>query len=146
SEAMGIGWRTDYPGAEMNLAIRTSELTKTRINFETPDEPTHFVVRMNGDPSLYECPFVFASDVGTLGFSQQEADRLGDYLLKGGLLWCDDFWGEAAWEQWSHEIAKALPPSKYPIADVAPGDPLYKAFFEVARVPQITNIQFWRQT
>src|SRR5688572_33145102 len=47
TEPMGVGWRTDYPGAENNLAIRTSELTKTRINFEASDEPSHYVVRLN---------------------------------------------------------------------------------------------------
>lgn len=145
-EPMGVGWRTDYPGAENNLAIRTSELTKTRIDFEAPNEPSHFVVRLKDDPSLFQCPFVLASDVGTIGLSGQEAERLGDYLRKGGFLWVDDFWGEAAWEQWSREIGKALPPAQYPIADVPPGDSIYRMLFQIARMPQITNIQYWRQT
>ena len=144
SEPMGIGWRTDYPGAETNLMIRASELTKTRINFDGPDDPTNYVVRMTDD-ALFGCPFTMASDVGTIGLSAQEARQLGTYLLKGGFLWVDDFWGTEAWAQWSQEIAKALPPSAYPIQDVVPGDPLYRAVFPVARVPQITNIQFWRQ-
>src|SRR6266478_1380109 len=45
AEAMGIGWRTDYPGAETNFMIRASELTKTRINFDAPQDPTNYVVR-----------------------------------------------------------------------------------------------------
>src|SRR6266498_3979898 len=31
-EAMGIGWITDYPYAELNLTTRLSELTKTRVS------------------------------------------------------------------------------------------------------------------
>ena len=89
-EPSGSGWNTDYPGAENNLAIRTSELTKIRINFDAPDEPSHYVVRMTDDPSLFQCPFTLASDVGTIGLSQQEAARLGQYLRKGGFLWVDD--------------------------------------------------------
>ena len=142
-EAMGMGWRTDYPGAERNLMIRTSELTKTRVHFENPGQPAHYVVRMTDD-ALFQCPFAMASDVGTIGISAAEAARLRDYLLKGGFLWVDDFWGDAAWEQWATEIGKVLPPSDYPIVDIRPGDPLYRAILAVADVPQVSNIQFWR--
>jgi hypothetical protein len=96
------------------------------------------------DPSLFQCPFAMASDVGTIGISDAEAASLRAYLLKGGFLWVDDFWGDAAWEQWSHEIGKVLPPAQYPIVDIQPGDSLYRAIFDVADVPQVTNIQFWR--
>ena len=96
------------------------------------------------DDALFNCPFTIASDVGTIGISPTEAERLRAYLLKGGFLWVDDFWGTAAWEQWSREIAKVLPPSEYPITDVKLDDPMLRALFEVRKVPQITNIQFWR--
>jgi hypothetical protein len=33
-----------------------------------------------------------ASDVGTIGLSQEEANALRLYLQKGGFLWVDDFW------------------------------------------------------
>ncbi|MBM3778948.1 MAG: DUF4159 domain-containing protein, partial [Acidimicrobiia bacterium] len=138
------GWRTDYPGAETNLMIRVSELTKTRIHFDAPQSPTHYVVRTTDD-ALFECPFIVASDVGTIGLSPAQAERLGEYLRKGGFLWVDDFWGDAAWNHWSREIGKALPPSEYPITDVEPGHTLYNSMFDVPGVPQITNIQFWRQ-
>ena len=142
-EAMGMGWRTDYPGAERNLMVRTSELTKTRVHFERPGQPAHYVVRMT-DEALFQCPFTMASDVGTMGLSEAEAAALRSYLLKGGFLWVDDFWGDAAWDQWSHEIGKVLPPAQYPIVDIRPGDSLYRAIIDVPDVPQVSNIQFWR--
>ena len=149
-EAMGIGWRTDYPYAEINLMTRASELTKTRVLFETGGEggeagtPTHYVVRLT-DEALFGCPFTMASDVGTIGLSTEEAAGLGQYLRKGGFLWVDDFWGNEAWAQWAREIGKALPPAEFPIEDVLPGDPIFRTLFEVPGVPQITNIQYWRQ-
>jgi len=85
-----------------------------------------------------------ASDVGTIGLTEQEAARLRLYLEKGGFLWVDDFWGNAAWEQWSREFAKAMPPSEYPIEDVPLTDPIFQSMFEVKRVPQVTSIRFWR--
>jgi hypothetical protein len=143
SEPMGIGWQTDYPFAEINLTTRLSELTKTRVSRRNNGEPNHFVVRLTDD-ALFNCPLTVASDVGTIGFRPDEIDRLRTYLLKGGFLWVDDFWGTLAWQQWSSEIAKVLPPSEYPIVDIEPDDPLLKTMFEVKQIPQITNIQFWR--
>jgi hypothetical protein len=142
-EPMGIGWQTDYPYAEVNLTTRLSELTKTRVSRDTGGHPNHFVVRLTDD-ALFNCPITVASDVGTVGFSAAEVDRLRTYLLKGGFLWVDDFWGSLAWRQWSTEIARVLPPSEYPVEDVPLDDPMLKTMFEVRKVPQITNIQFWR--
>ena len=142
-EPMGIGWQTDYPYAEVNLTTRLSELTKTRVSRDHAGQPNHFVVRLTDD-ALFNCPFTVASDVGSLGFSDAEAERLRTYLLKGGFLWVDDFWGTLAWRQWSGQIARVLPPSEYPIVDVPLNDPMLKSMFDVHKVPQITNIQFWR--
>jgi hypothetical protein len=142
-EPMGIGWQTDYPFAEINLSTRLSELTKTRVSRNHDGQPNHFVVRLTDD-ALFNCPLTMASDVGSLGFTPDEIDRLRTYLLKGGFLWVDDFWGTLAWRQWSTEIAKVLPPADYPIEEVPLDDPVLRSMFEVAKVPQITNIQFWR--
>ena len=142
-EPMGIGWQTDYPYAEVNLTTRLSELTKTRVSRDTEGHPNYFVVRLTDD-ALFNCPFTVASDVGTVGFSLPEIERLRTYLLKGGFLWVDDFWGTQAWRQWSNEIARVLPPAEYPVTDVPLDDPMLKTMFEVHKVPQITNIQFWR--
>ena len=43
-----------------------------------------------------------------------EAARLREYLLKGGFLWVDDFWGEYAWQVWESQISKVLPPAEFP--------------------------------
>jgi len=142
-EPMGIGWQTDYPYAEINLTTRLSELTKTRVSRNHQGHPNHFVVRLTDD-ALFNCPLTMASDVGSLGFRPEEIDGLRTYLLKGGFLWVDDFWGTLAWRQWSGEIAKVLDPATYPIVDVPLDDPMLKSMFEVTKIPQITNIQFWR--
>ena len=144
-EPSGGGWRTDYPYGEINLMIRLSELTKTPVPFEGERQPTHYVVRLTDD-ALFECPLTMASDVGTIGLSDAEAEKLRLYLLKGGFLWVDDFWGTAAWQQWTRELAKVLPPSEFPIEDVPLSDPIFSGQFVVTEVPQITNIGFWRRS
>jgi len=144
-EQSGIGWQTDYPYAEINLMTRLSELTKTRIGHDDNESPRHYVVRLTDD-TLFNCPFLMASDPGTMGLSDVEAQRLHTYLLKGGFLWVDDYWGEAAWKQFESQIAKALPPADYPIEDVPPDDPIMHTVYSLSHVPQVSNFQFWRRS
>jgi hypothetical protein len=143
SEPSGIGWRTDYPYAEINLTTRLSELTRTRVSRGADRQPNFYVVRPL-DRTLFSCPFIVASDAGTIGLTNDEAEQMRIYLLKGGFLWVDDFWGTAAWDHWSSQIARVLPREEYPIEDVALDDPMLHSLFDVKAIPQITNIQFWR--
>ena len=143
-EPSGGGWRTDYPYGEINLTTRLSELTRTAVSRRGGSgQPNHYVVRATDD-ALFQCPFVIASDVGTLEFSAEEAERLRTYLFKGGFLWVDDFWGSYAWENWTIELDKILPRPEFTIEDVPLSDPIFHSQFVVTKVPQITNIGFWR--
>jgi len=140
----GMGWGTDYPDAEINFSIRLGELTKTRVG-QDGDEPNHLVVRPT-DQALFQCPFVMASDPGSAGFSDADAAGLREYLLKGGFLWADDFWGDDAFEDFANEIGKVLPRGQYPIKDIPPEHPIYRMLFPLAKIPQVPSIQFWRQS
>jgi hypothetical protein len=142
-EANGNGWRTDYPWGQRNLLIRLSELTKTRVSRPADGFPHVWLVRLT-DPALFECAYLMASDVGTIGLSEDEAAALRLYLRKGGFLWVDDFWGEEAWAQWTRELSRALPPSEYTIEDVPLDDPIFHSLLDVKKVPQVTGIGFWR--
>jgi hypothetical protein len=142
-EAGGQGWSTDYPDADINFSIRFAELTKTWVSKQPSGVPNHWVVRAT-DPWLYRCPFVLGSDVGTMSLRDDEVAALRDYLLKGGFLWVDDFWGSRAWDNFESEMARILPPGQYPLKDFGPDHPIYRTMFPLAAIPQIPSIQFWR--
>ena len=112
-EAGGTGWSTDYPDAELNFSIRLSELTKARIIRGADGKPVHVTVRLTDD-SLFKCPYLHMEDVGTMALSDEEVRKLREYLLKGGFLWVDDYWGDYAWDQWVEQIARVLPPARVP--------------------------------
>jgi hypothetical protein len=141
----GGSWSVDFPRAEVNLSIRLSELTHTPVSFDANREPRHLVVRPTDD-TLFQCPFVMATEVGAAYFDEQESARLREYLVKGGFLWVDDFWGSYAWEYWESQLARILPPGEYPVLDLPPAHPLFRAQFEVNGVPQIPSINFWGGT
>ncbi len=145
------GWSTDYPGADINFSIRLGELTKTTIAMrddsnEIP-EPDAIVVRLTDD-ALYQCPFVMMEDAGTARFNNLEVERLQDYLLKGGFLLAADYHGSWARQQFDDEIARVLPPGRFPIRDLTPpfDHPLWTGMFTVTQLPQMASINTWRRT
>ena len=95
------------------------------------------------DEALYQCPFTIASDVGTVGLERPEAEQLRDYLLKGGFLWADDFWGTYAWQWWEAQVRRVLPAAEYPFVELPRDHPLFHSQFQVQRTPQIASINFW---
>jgi uncharacterized protein DUF4159 len=144
-EEGGQGWTTDYPGADINLSIRLSELTKITVSRARNGEPNHVVVPIM-DPLLFKCPFLMIEDVGTVRFSDQEVRQLRAYFDKGGFMWADDFWGTWAWEQWEEEIGRVLPPGEFPIVEIPMDHPMFRTLYTVTTVPQVANIGFWRRS
>jgi hypothetical protein len=142
-EAGGQGWSTDYPDAELNFSIRLSELTKTRVRFTGEGDPDFVTVRLT-DESLYQCPYLHMEDVGTVSFTGADVAALRNYLLKGGFLWVDDFWGSTAWESWVAQISRVLPEAEFAIHDVPLDHPIFRTQFDVKALPQIPSIQHWR--
>jgi hypothetical protein len=140
----GGSWLVDYDRADINLSIRLSELTRTRISRDSSGEPNHVVLRLTDDV-LFQCPFIMMTEVGSTYLSPEEAARLREYLLKGGFLWVDDYWGEYAWDQWVEQIGQVLPPADFPIVDLPLGHPIWQSQFELKELPQIPAIQSWRR-
>jgi Domain of unknown function (DUF4159) len=136
----GGGWSVDYPRADVNFPYRLSELTNTWVSKDKSGNFNHAVVALT-DAELYKCPFIMMTEVGAALFDDAEALALRDYLLKGGFLWADDFWGERAWSVWQGEIAKALP--EYQIVELPLDHALFQMLYQVTRVPQIPSINSW---
>ena len=141
----GSGWSTDYWDADINFSTRLGELTKTTISRQPDGRPNHLSVRI-ADPLLFQCPFLSATDVGTALFTDQETEILRTYLLKGGFLWVDDFWGPYAWDNWVGQISKVLSPAQFPIRDLGLDHPIRRTLFEFTNLPQIPSINFWRRS
>jgi hypothetical protein len=137
-------WSVDYPRADINLSVRLSELTRTDVSF-TNGEPNPLLIRLTDDV-LFRCPFIMMTEVGSAYFDEKEAERLREYLLKGGFLWADDFWGTYAWEWWAGQFSKVLDPAEYPIIDLPSSHPLFSSQFVIQKVPQIASINHWAAT
>jgi len=138
----GGSWNVDFPRADENLSIRLSELTKTPVGMGSDDLPKHLLINLR-QPELFHCPFIMMTEVGRLFLDEDEAAGLRNYLLKGGFLWADDFWGERAWQLFESQIRKVLPAASYPIIDLPVTHPMFTSLMRVKRIPQIPSIGFW---
>jgi hypothetical protein len=132
----GGSWMTDYPLADIDLSIRLAELTKMRVAFDSPGQPQHLIIPLTGE-ELFQCPMIMMQEVGRLFFNDEDAARFRNYLLKGGFLWVDDFWGSYAWDSWATQIRKVFPAGDYQIVDLPPAHPIFHTMFELKAVPQI---------
>ena len=136
----GGGWNVDWPRADLNLSFRLSELTTTPISRDQTGEIRHIVIRLT-DPELYRCPFVMMTEPGGAFFDAKEAAALRTYLLKGGFLWADDFWGSRAWTVWAGEIGKVLP--GLPIVELDLDHEIFHALYDVREKLQVPAIGWW---
>ena len=95
------------------------ELTYTHVKLDDERQPNIVVVRLTRSAAL-PLPDALHGRHRHAALHEPEVANLRDYLLKGGFLWVDDFWGSAAWEHWAREIGRVLPPAEFPIFDIPP--------------------------
>ena len=90
------------------------------------------------DPELFNYPFIYIVEPGSLRFTEDEVTALRQYLLNGGFLMVDDFWGEREWQNFEYEISRVFPnrvPEELPLSH-----PIFHAVFDLKEKPQIPNI------
>ncbi len=141
-ERGGSGWDTDFPNADNNLMFRAEELTTIGMAKHPNGEFAYSVV-LATHPDLYRCPFLFASDVGTMGLTDSEVASLQNYLEKGGFLWVDDFWGTRAWVRFESLLKRIVPDAQ--VVELTPEHPMMSAMYNVQRIPQIPSWNQWRR-
>src|SRR5215217_34034 len=86
-DGQGSGWwMMDWPAAENHFTLGLQRLTRIDAG-----DPRH--VRLTDD-RIFDYPWIYATQTGWWGLSDIETRRLREYLLRGGFLVVDDFWGE----------------------------------------------------
>jgi hypothetical protein len=127
----GGGWTTDYPDADLNFSYRLQQVTSLKVN------PTPKVLELT-DESLFDYPFIYIVEPGGLEFTEEEVAALRKYLLNGGFLMVDDFWGEYEWENFHEQITRVFPekePEELPLEH-----PIFHCVFDLKEKPQLPSI------
>jgi len=127
------GWATDYPDSDLNFSYRLHQLTSMEVN------PDGLVLELT-DPRLFDYPFIYIVEPGRLLFSEEEVKNLRRYLLNGGFLMVDDFWGQAEWDNFYYQIKRVFP-EREPV-ELELDHPIFHAVFDLKEKPQIPSIDW----
>lgn len=126
----GGSWSIDYPEADKHFAHLLSRLSSVD---SSPDENA---VRLT-DPDLLHLPFIYALEVGAMQLDEAEVESLRDYLLAGGFLFIDDFWGSWAWENLVDQMQRVFPDRA--ITDIPSSHTIFNLVFDIAEIQQVPN-------
>jgi hypothetical protein len=127
-------WMQDWPAAEIHFSQGIRRLTRIEVGDERHVPLT--------DDSIFDYPWVYATQVGFWQLSDEETARLREYLLRGGFLVVDDFHGPEEWSVFSATMSRVFP--EYAIEDMGEDDPLLHVLYDLDQRTQIPGLRHLR--
>jgi hypothetical protein len=129
--SFGGSWATDYPKADRQFLTIIDRL----IDLDAYEREN--AVRLD-DPDLRTFPFLYALEVGYMYMTEPEVQGLRGYLLAGGFLMIDDFWGTRDWANFEREIKRVLP--EYSIVEVPLDHPVFNTVYKIEEIVQVPSL------
>lgn len=127
-------WGTDYPDSDLNFSYRLHELTSLEV------DPDGKILELT-DEALFDYPFIYIIEPGDMMLTEPEVTALRRYLLNGGFLMVDDFWGEDEWNNFYQQIKRVFPdrePVELPLEHE-----IFHCVYDLKKKPQIPSINHW---
>lgn len=124
----GTSWAVDYPKGDRHLA----ELLRrfTRADVRSVEQP----VNLEDGEDVYYWPFLIVGLAGNWNMTDKQAAKLREYLLRGGFLYADSFFGSRDWAIFSSAMKRVFP--EYPIFDLQPDHPILNVVYNLTELPQ----------
>jgi hypothetical protein len=136
-DSSGGNWATDTPDSDLNLSYRLQQMTSIKV------DPNGRYLHLT-DPDLCDYPFIYMVEPGSLYLNDDEVVALRKYLLNGGFLMVDDFWGEREWAGMAGEIKKVFPDREW--VELPLTHPIYHCVFEIKTKSQVPGIWYWESS
>jgi hypothetical protein len=131
----GDGWRTDHPDSDYNFSFRLQQLTSLKVN------PNPKIMRLTDD-ELFDYPFIYIIEPGSLVFSEEEVAALRTYLLNGGFLMVDDFWGDYQWQNFYEQIKRVFPEPQREPQELPIEHEIFHCVYRLKDKPQVPSIDY----
>lgn len=124
-------WQNDFPDADLNF----SAWFQKEIGLKT-ERDGKVMALTNAELKRY--PFIYIVEGADMRLSTAEAQSLRDYLLGGGFLMVDDFWGEEAWARFSAQMKQVFP-NRDPV-ELSIEHPVFHCYYDIREKPQVPNV------
>jgi len=132
-------WYSDYPDSDLNLSYRLQQLTSIKVN------PNGRVIDLT-DPELFDYPWIYMVEPGLMILEEEEVPILRKYLLNGGFLMADDFWGIPQWANFELEMKRVFPERQW--FDLEMDHPIFHSVYDLKgpkAMLQIPNVVIGRR-
>jgi hypothetical protein len=129
----GTAWTVDYPEADRTLARILARLSTIDVRF------TEQPVNLDDGLDAYYWPFLISGLVGAWDLTEEQAAKLREYLLRGGFLLCDSFYGTGEWEGFVASMRRVFPDR--PIVELPDDHPIFHAVYDLTDRPRIPTLQ-----
>src|SRR5260370_725219 len=119
----GTSWSQDYPRADRHFAGALRRLT--RVHARSVEQP----VNLDDGDDVYYWPWLVAGEMGDWKLTRAQATKLRDYLLRGGFLMLDDFWGTEEWDRFQESMQMVFPDR--PIVEIENADSIFHTVYDL---------------
>jgi Domain of unknown function (DUF4159) len=129
-------WAVDFPEADYHFIIGVRDWSGTILDISS--EPKQIEIL---DEQLFDYPLIYFVEPGYMRLSAEEAERLREYVMRGGFLFLDDFWGDYEWENVKEQMSQVFP--EYEIKDLPMTHSVFHCYFDINEVVQVPGIGSW---
>lgn len=125
----GTSWTQDYPRADRHFAQALRRLT--RIDARSVEQP----VNLDDGDDVYNWPWLCAGEMGDWKLTDAQAAKLREYLLRGGFLMLDDFWGTPEWDRFQESMRRVFPDRA--VVEIENSDAIFHSVYDLDERYQI---------
>lgn len=127
-------WATDYPKADHQFIHGLRGWVRSALDIS--DQPVAVSLQ---EAQLLNYPFIYIVEPGYLDLSREEAAALREYLLRGGFVILDDFWGSREWENVRLQLYNVFP--EHQLRQLSLDHPIFHCYFDIEEILQTPNFQ-----
>ena len=127
SRATGVWWNggywfSDSPDSDLNLSYRVQQMSSIKVN------PDGRFIDLT-DPALFDYPWIYMVEPGLMRLEDEEVTVLRKYLLNGGFLMADDYWGVPQWANFEREMKRVFPERRW--TELEMDHPIFHGIFDL---------------
>jgi hypothetical protein len=122
-------WTQDYPRADRHFAAALRRLT--RVHTRSVEQP----VNPDDADDIYNWPWMNAGEMGDWKLTDPQVKTLREYLLRGGFLMLDDFWGPEEYARFDESMKKVFPDR--PVVEIDNKDAIFHSVYDLDERYQI---------
>uniref|UniRef100_Q029W2 DUF4159 domain-containing protein n=1 Tax=Solibacter usitatus (strain Ellin6076) TaxID=234267 RepID=Q029W2_SOLUE len=119
----GTSWTQDYPRADRHFATALKRLTRLDVRVaEQPSSPDDL-------DDFFNWPWLVAGEMGDWLLTDAQAKTLREYLLRGGFIYMDDFWGAEEYGRFAESMSRVFPDR--PVVEIDDRDPIFHVVYDL---------------